>query len=92
MTKIRSITKLLETLLYFIYLFIYYVNIQNVSSSRLYRRLQSVNGLLRTHLADVDSIEFAIIRSKPSLASDQRRPPRFSSTLSAATRRYCEYF
>jgi len=33
MTKIRSITKLYKTLLY---LFIYYMNIQNVSSSRLY--------------------------------------------------------
>jgi len=41
--KITSITKLYKTL------FIYYVNIQNVSSSRLsdrlYNRLQSVNGL-----------------------------------------------
>ena len=48
MTKIRSITKLYITPLY---LFIYYMNTQNVSSSwlynRLYSRLQSVNGLLR---------------------------------------------
>jgi len=35
MTKIRSTTKK-STLLY---LFIYYMNIQNVSSSRLYNRL-----------------------------------------------------
>jgi len=35
-----------STLLHlFIYLFIYHMNIQNVSSSRLYKRLQSVNRL-----------------------------------------------
>ena len=36
----------LQNLTLFIHLFIYYMNIQNVSSSRLYNRLQSVNGLL----------------------------------------------
>jgi len=36
-------TKLYSTL--FIYLFIFYMNIQNDSSIRLYNRLQSVNGL-----------------------------------------------
>jgi len=40
MTKFRSITKLYST-----YLFIYYMNIQNVSSSRLYKRLWSVDVL-----------------------------------------------
>jgi len=44
MTKIRSITKLYSIYL-FIYLFIYYMNIQNASSSRLYNRLRSVDGL-----------------------------------------------
>jgi len=44
MTKIRSITKLYSIYL-FIYLCIYYMNIQNASSSRLYNRLRSVDGL-----------------------------------------------
>ena len=47
MTKIRSITKLSKTLLYSIHLFTI-MNIQNVWSSQLYNRLQSVNGLSHT--------------------------------------------
>ena len=37
-----------------IYLFIYYMNIQNVSSSRLYNRLQSVDGLLMSACLDIN--------------------------------------
>jgi len=55
MTKIRSNTKLYKTVLYSIYLFISYMNIQNVSSSRLYNRLQSVNGPLASALHSVSA-------------------------------------